>query len=141
MSANDPRAFVDTNVLLYAYSDSSPEKGKRALELVSELWESRRGCLSIQVLQEFCYGCLRKNLLKESLVLQSVVSDLSLWTVYSPTTSDILGALAIRERYKLSFWDSMIVRCASELGCTTLYSEDLNTGQTILGLQIVNPFA
>lgn len=141
MSASEPKAFVDTNVLLYAYSDSSPIKGKVALDLVTDLWDSRRGCISIQVLQEFCFGCLRKRLLKESLVLHSVVSDLALWHVYSPAPSDVLNALHVQERYKLSFWDSMIVQCASMSGCSILYSEDLNAGQTILGMRIVNPFA
>ena len=58
MSGN--RRFVDTNILLYAHDDSAGDKRDQARALVEQLWESRDGCLSVQVLQEFFVNVTRK---------------------------------------------------------------------------------
>ena len=50
-------------------------------------------------------------------------------------------ASTIEEENGLSFWDALIVRSAQELGCTIVWSEDLNDGQHVDGIQIRNPFA
>jgi predicted nucleic acid-binding protein len=109
------RMFVDTNILLYAYDDSAGTKRDQARALLEELWESREGCLSVQVLQEFFVNATRK--------------------IAKP-----LSAIGIHQRAGISFWDSMIVRSAAEMGCNVLYSEDLNTGQDYSGVRVENPF-
>lgn len=66
---------------------------------------------------------------------------LSRWATHSPMAGDVLAASAISEDNGISFWDAMIVRSASELGCPLLWTQDLNHGQVIAGVRIANPFA
>jgi predicted nucleic acid-binding protein len=139
MSAN--YRFVDTNVLVYAHDDSAGAKRDQARLLVEQLWDSREGCLSVQVLQEFFVTVTRK--IARPLGLEpakEIVADLSRWHVHVPAADDVLGAIGIHQRDEISFWDAMIVRSAAEMGCAVLYSEDLNTGQKYSGVPVENPF-
>jgi predicted nucleic acid-binding protein len=67
-------------------------------------------------------------------------ADFSRWHVHVPAAEDVLGAIGIHQRTGISFWDAMIVRSAAEMGCTALYSEDLNPGQEYSGVRAENPF-
>jgi predicted nucleic acid-binding protein len=139
MSAN--RRFVDTNILLYAHDDSAGTKHHQARTLVEQLWNSREGCLSVQVLQEFFVNVTRK--IPKPLspdTAKEIIADLSHWHVHVPAADDVLGAISIHQRAGISFWDSMIVRSATEMGCDVLYSEDLNAGQDYFGVRAENPF-
>ena len=71
---------------------------------------------------------------------KEIVADLSHWHMHVPGADDVLGAIGIHQRAGISFWDSMIVRSAAEMGCEVLYSEDLNTGQDYSGVRAENPF-
>lgn len=139
MSGN--RKFVDTNVLVYAHDVTAGDRHDRARALLEELWDSREGCLSVQVLQEFFVTTTRKipKPLEASRAGQ-IISDLALWHVHAPAARDVLAAIDIHQQTGASFWDAMIVRSAQELSCRTLYSEDLNPGQTYAGVQVSNPF-
>ena len=135
------RRFVDTNILLYAHDDSAGTKRDRARALLEQLWDSREGCLSVQVLQEFFVNATRKipkPLSAET--AKEIVADLSHWHMHVPGADDVLGAIGIHQRAGISFWDSMIVRSAAEMGCDVLYSEDLNAGQDYSGVRAENPF-
>jgi len=138
---SDRPQFVDTNILIYAHDRSAGTKHERARALLTELWESGDGCLSIQVLQEFYVNITRKvaRPLPPDTARQ-IIADLGHWTVHSPTVDDVLNAIALQERHGLSFWDAMIVASAMQLGCLVLWSEDLNDGQEYDGARIVNPF-
>jgi predicted nucleic acid-binding protein len=139
MSGN--RQFVDTNILLYAHDDSAGTKRDQARALVEQLWESRDGCLSVQVLQEFFVNVTRKITKPLSVeTAKGIVADLSHWHMHVPAADDVLGAIGIHQRAGISFWDSMIVHSAAEMGCTVLYSEDLNAGQDYSGVRVRNPF-
>jgi len=140
MSVDDSPAFVDTNVFLYAYSTDSVIKRQAAKDLTAALWRTNRGCISIQVIQEFTNAALKKRIFTETAKIESVIRDLGEWNVHMPTIEDVLDAARLRERFQLSFWDAMIVHSAAALGCTVFYSEDLNHGQVIDGVRIVNPF-
>jgi len=132
--------FVDTNVLLYAYDHSEPAKQGRAQELLEDLWRRREGCLSVQVLQEFYVNATRK--LSRSLdapTARQIVEDYSQWIIHAPTTRDVLAGIDLHQAHRLSFWDAMILTSALELGCTILWSEDLNPGQHFEGLEVRNP--
>ena len=140
---NEPRdlQFIDTNILIYAHDLSAGEKNARARKLVERLWESRLGCLSIQVLQEFYVNVTEKvarPLMPE--VAAQIISDLSVWQVHRPGAQDVLDAIRMQQRYQLSFWDSMIVASAIQMGCRTLWSEDLNPGQTYDQVTVASPF-
>lgn len=140
MSANPE--FVDTNVLIYAHDRSAGMKHDRARSLLQELWDSRAGCLSIQVLQEFYVNITRKVALPLSPeTAAEIITDLSAWQIHRPDVSDILEAIRLQTRLQLSFWDAMIIASANKLGCHTVWSEDLNAGQTYGDAVVQNPFA
>jgi predicted nucleic acid-binding protein len=71
---------------------------------------------------------------------KEIVADSSHWHMRVPGADDVLGAFGIHQRAGISFWDSMIVRSAAEMGCNVLYSEDLNAGQNYSGVRAENPF-
>ena len=142
-SSFDPapgRCFIDTNVLVYAEAADAPDKQARALALLRALHAEGRGILSIQVLQEYCQVALRKMSLSPSHV-RAQLHLLEQFEVFEPTPALVVQALDLHETRRLSFYDALIVAAALNSACTTLYSEDLNAGETIRGLRIVNPFA
>jgi len=63
------------------------------------------------------------------------------WQLHRPNEEDVLDAIRAQVRYPLSFWDAMIVVSANQLGCRTVWSEDLNYGQTYGSVTVMNPFA
>jgi predicted nucleic acid-binding protein len=69
------------------------------------------------------------------------VRDLGRWTVFAPSADDVLSAIALARQHRLSFWDAMIVEAASQLGCNTLWTEDLQDGLRLRGVLVRNPFA
>jgi predicted nucleic acid-binding protein len=126
--------FVDTNVLLYAHDDSAGEKHDQARALVERLWESREGCLSIQVLQEFFVNVTRK--IAKPLgaeTAKAVVADFSSWYLHVPGADDVLAAIGIHQRTGISFRDAMIVRSAGEIGCAVLCVLDREIADRYLG--------
>ncbi|MDR2896760.1 MAG: PIN domain-containing protein [Propionibacteriaceae bacterium] len=134
--------FLDTNVLLYAYDASAGDKHNRAAELVLELARSHQAAISVQVMQEFYANAVSK--IAKRLTPDAAVERLrafSHWAIHSPMADDAINAALLATRHQLSYWDSMIVNSAAQLGCTVLWSEDLNSGQVIEGLMIRNPFA
>ena len=135
------RTFLDTNVLVYAHDRSAGEKHEIARDAVLDLWESGLGILSTQVLQEFFTAVTRK-IAKPMVVAaaRQIIEDLLKWTVVINDGDSILAAVDILERYKLSFWDSMIIQAAVRGGADVLLSEDLSGGQTIHGVRLENPF-
>jgi predicted nucleic acid-binding protein len=141
MNAGEPpNEFIDTNVLVYAFDSSAGEKQITAQALVNRLLDGS-GCLSIQVLQEFFVNMTRKISLPLSIAeVASLVQDLSSWKVFAPTADDVLAAIALSQQAQLNFWDAMILHSAAASKCGVLWSEDLNDGQTVLGVEIRNPF-
>lgn len=136
------KCFVDTNILMYAHDRSAGVKHERARRLIEQLWDSGLGVLSTQVLQELCINLRRK--LRQPLPVVEVrqlITDYSSWEVITNTAESILQALEIEQRYKLSFWDALIIQAAEISGATVLYSEDLAPGQRYRGVQLVNPLA
>lgn len=130
-----PGEFVDSNVLLYLTSTSSKSTvAGRILDL--------RPTVSVQVLNEMANVISRKFKRDWSDVERFLAQVTPLLDVH-PLTQDIhRSALLIVDRYKLSWWDALIVSAALSLGCDTLYSEDMHDGLVIDGqLTIVNPFA
>jgi predicted nucleic acid-binding protein len=134
------KCFVDTNILIYAHDRTAGIKHQRARALLEELWESGRGVISTQVLQELCINLRRRSNhplpLEE---LRRIVREYSTWETIVNTPEAVLKTLEIEARYKISFWDALIVQAAEEGGVATLYSEDLSHGQRYFGIQVVNP--
>lgn len=142
MSADRSGEFVDSNVLVYAHSRASAEKRDRASELLDRLWVSGGGSVSIQVLQEFFVIVTRKVPQPLSIGEASeIVEDYSRWTVYCPEPKDLSAAIDIHRRFRISFWDAMIIHSARRLNCGVLWTEDLTNGQTYAGVTVRDPFS
>ena len=135
------RYFVDTNVLMYAHDSAAGEKHQRAKALVEELWETRMGVVSTQVLQELAVNLGRKA--KKPLdakATRDVVSDYLTWQIVVNGGDSILEALDLEAKYQISFWDALIVQAAHVSGAEVLYSEDLSDGQAYGAVRVINPF-
>ena len=132
--------FLDTSVLVYSVDEGVPEKRQRARELVAQSLTNASGCISYQVVQEtvnVLTGKFGTPLDRVRRLLDEVL--IPLWQI-NPTGSLYQSAISLRSQHSLSFYDSLIVAAALEAGCTRLYSEDLQHGQQIQRLTILNPF-
>jgi len=132
--------FIDTNVFLYSISDLAEEQEKatraRAL-LLNESWG-----WSIQVAGEFFVAATsakRQFQLPPSQAAEFIKTWLNFPTA-AISSSTLLRALEIQQRFRLSYWDAAIIAAASELECHTLYTEDLSDGQNYDGVVVINPF-
>jgi predicted nucleic acid-binding protein len=142
MSGSPAREFVDANVLVYAFDSSAGRKRELAAHLLERLWESESGRLSVQVLQEFFVTITRKVASPLTTAeAEDRVRELAAWSVFAPTADDVLHAIAVARKMKVSFWDAMILHAAAESGCDVCWSEDLNAGQCWRDVQIRDPFA
>jgi predicted nucleic acid-binding protein len=131
------KSFLDTNVLIYAFSASEPEKRStaRRLWLMPETW------ISTQVINETCSILTRKFKLpfqEAAIAVEQMVRTLPVLTV---DVAIIRKALALAEQHPHNFYDALMLAAAVHLGCETLYSEDLQDGATIYGVRIIDPFA
>ena len=131
--------FIDTNILVYAHDGGAGAKHDRAVDLLVRLFEDARGALSIQVLSEF-YSAAIKKLAMKSEEVEEVISDLGVWTLHIPGHTDLLRASRLHRRYKISWWDALILNSAIELGCSVLWTEDLADGQRYGSVMARNPF-
>ena len=132
--------FVDTNILVYAHDSSAGLKHKRARSLIEGLWNSGRGVLSTQVLQELCINVRRKAghpLSAEQ--TRRLVQDYLSWEIVVNTPTSVIQALDIEVRHKISFWDALILQAAESCGAAILYSEDLTAGRRYGSIRVVNP--
>ena len=131
--------FVDTNVFIYALDDADRKKQEVARNWRAELWRRRQGRISFQVLQEFYAKVTHKwpNARQDA---RSEVRDLLAWRPVSVDSAILDHAWKIQDRYQLSFWDALIVAAAQSVSCRYLLTEDLQAGQDLDGLLIVNPF-
>jgi len=135
------KVFVDTNVLVYAYDIDAGHKRQIALNIMKDLWRVGLGILSTQTMQEFFVTVTgRINTPLDSSEAADIIKRLSKWDVVINTTETIFEAIMVHERYKYSFWDSLIIASAIEGGAKIILSEDLADKQTIKGVAIKNPF-
>ena len=134
--------FVDTSVLVYDRDRRDPPKHERARTWMSALWQHPGlGVVSSQVLTEFYWTVTRKlrpGLSEEA--ARRYVRTLFAWDVVEVDQTAIAEAWAIQDRFELSFWDSLVVAAARLARCRTLLTEDLQDGQDLDGLLVVNPF-
>lgn len=145
MSADDSKGrglvFLDTNVLIYAYDAKDPQKYRKANQLIDMCLAAECAVISTQVVQELCNVAILKLRIPPKMIIETVDTFFSQIVAHVPDAAFYTRALILLERHSLSFYDALIVQAALDLGCTTLYSEDLQAGQTFGSLTIVNPFA
>ena len=132
--------FIDTNILLYSISQHAAESRKR--DIAVALLDRNDLALSVQVLQEFyvqATRATRRDALPHDLAAGLVRTWLR-FRVQETTVAVLLGALEIRARHGLSYWDAAIVAAARALGCRQLLSEDMSHGREVEGVLITDPF-
>jgi len=133
--------FVDTNILLYARDASEAVKQKKAESILKQLWETRSGRVSTQVLNEYYVNVtqkLRPGLTKEE--AWKDIEDLNSWNPAPIDMNLLQRGKDFQQQYSLSWWDSLILAAADKTSCSMVYSEDLSDGQSYLGITVVNPF-
>jgi predicted nucleic acid-binding protein len=135
-------SFIDTNVFIYSLERLDERKADKAERLIESSIATGNACISFQVVQECLNTAIRKAEIpltvdEMNLYLNSVLRPL--YRV-QPSLRLYQSALEIKDRYRFSFYDSLIIAAALEAGCLTLFSEDLQHGQQIEGLTIENPF-
>jgi predicted nucleic acid-binding protein len=134
------KCFVDTNILIYAHDRAAGKKHERARDLLEDLWATGLGVLSTQVLQELCINLQRK--VARPLPVDDIrllIQDYLTWEIVINTAESVLRALEFQVRYRLSFWDALVVQAAERSGAAILYSEDLAAGQHYGDIEVVNP--
>ncbi|MEE8583523.1 MAG: PIN domain-containing protein [Acidobacteriota bacterium] len=133
--------FVDTNLLVYFRDSSEAEKQVKAAAWVAFLWERRLGRLSAQVLNEYYTIVTRK--LKPGLSRETARSDIRDLLSWRPLALDeqvVQKAWSLEDQFSISWWDALIASAAQLTGCAVLLSEDLQDGQDLGGLLVVDPF-
>ena len=136
------RFFLDTNVFVYTFDPGAHTKAKRSLELIRMALDTGRGIVSYQVVQEFFNVALRRF----APPMSAGEAEQYLVTVFRPllaihsSTALYLEALRVSEKYRIGWYDSLIVAAALEGNCNTLYSEDFQHGRKLEGLKIENPY-
>ena len=133
--------LLDTNVLLYAVGAAAEDAEKRGRAL--DLLAGRDLALSVQVLQEFYVQATRSSRAGALTHAEATafIKALQRFPVQAITLEVMRAAFAIRERFGLSYWDSVILAAAHTRGCDAVYSEDLSAGQDYDGVRVINPFA
>ncbi len=133
--------FVDTNVLAYAHDATEITRQPVARAVLDDLWRSRSGTLSTQVLQEFYVVATRKfDPPIPRREARHLVDAYAQWPLVLVDAPLILAASQLEERHTLSFWDALIVEAARRAGAGRLLSEDLQSGRRLAGVVIDNPF-
>jgi predicted nucleic acid-binding protein len=135
----DSLVFVDSNVFLYAMDEADPQKQRIAQNWRTELWRNRQGRISFQVLGEFYVNAVRiRPAARED--ARSEVRDLLTWNPVVTDAALLERGWKLQERYRLSYWDALIVGAARAASCRYLLTEDFQAGQKLDGIEVVNPF-
>lgn len=136
------RFFLDTNIFVYLFDQSATHKTEGADRLISQALATGKGAISYQVVQEFFNVAYRR--FPEPMHLEQAEQFLStilrpLWVVHS-SPALCLRAFQMVERFRLQWYDALIVAGAHEAKCGILYSEDFQDGQKFEDLHVRNPF-
>ena len=133
------RVFLDTNILIYAYSNDEKQKQRIALELINKY--SQNIIISTQVINELTNVLFKKFKIDAPIIEESILELDNIFKIKQFSLTTQIKAIHIKEKYKLQYYDSLIVSSALENNCTILYSEDMQNSQIIDNkLTITNPF-
>jgi len=132
------RIFVDTNIFIYLFSKSDEEKRGKCREFFNKADINAQFVVSIQVINEFTAVMLQKFKIPTDEV-KSIIDVMSSFELVEIDLSLIKSALDIKNRNQLSYWDSLIVSAAKSAHCNSILTEDLNSGQIIEEMEVLNP--
>ncbi|WP_041611049.1 PIN domain-containing protein [Treponema primitia] len=133
---SDDVAFLDTNVLIYAYSEDDLRKQNIAVNAI----DTHKCIVSTHILNEFCNVCIKKLHYPIDQILESINEILHACALFMVNENTIKEALVIQDRYKYSYYDSLVIASALKCECTLLLSEDLQDSQKINNTTIKNIF-
>lgn len=129
------RFFFDSNILLYVFMDQDDRKNQIAAELIKD-----GGVISYQIINEVSLNLIKKAFYSEAETESTVKLMFDFFELADFSKSQILLASQIRSQLKISFWDSIVLSSSVSASCPVLYSEDMQSGLTIMGTEIINPF-
>ena len=133
--------LLDTNILLYTLDERSPDRRRRATEVLSALIQASRGHLSVQALAEFSNASLKKFAVDPNRTLTNVQNFKRTFTVHPLTAAIVSEALRGVRDYQLAYYDAQMWACAKLNNLGAIFSEDFNVGARLEGVEFVNPFA
>ena len=135
------RAFLDTNILVYAYDQHDPVKQKKAQELITTGIEQENLVLSVQVLGEF-FNVVTRRIPRPvtSDEAREIITSISILPVQEIDLAMVNRAIDIHKKYQIAYWDALIISAAERSGCKLILSEDLSDGQTYHDIFVRNPF-
>ena len=134
------RSFFDTNILAYTDDAAEPAKQATALKLHAGCHRRGQAVVSTQVLQEYFVTVTRKMGV-DPVIARRKLELFTRMSVVVNQVSDVLAAVDLARLHTLSFWDALIVRAAQQAECRVIYSEDMQHGWKVDGVEVVNPFA
>jgi predicted nucleic acid-binding protein len=136
----DDKIFIDTNIFVYAYTGDDKTKHSSAQKIIRDRFKSQNTIISTQVLSEF-YSAMTKIKIAHMAIRNIIYEIVSASTVSAATVQTIEKALFLKEKYAYSWWDSLILSSALESDCSRVYSEDMQHGQIIENVLLIeNPF-
>jgi predicted nucleic acid-binding protein len=131
--------FLDTNFLVYCFSEDEPEKRQKCLDILARAKDEASFVISTQVLNEFA-AVMIKKFNQSPIEVKAIIKDLSLFEVVNMDTELILEAIDIHILHQISYWDSLVISGAKSARCAVILTEDLNHDQEVAGVKVQNPF-
>ena len=133
------KVFFDTNILVYAQDLSTPRKQAICEELLLQYGDVEHAAVSTQVMQEYYVNLVKLG--AAPLAAKTLMNALRALDIVTTTPEMVERGIDISIRNQVSFWDALVIAAASAARCARLYTEDMNHGQVIAGVQIWNPFS
>ena len=134
------KIFLDTNLLVYSMDKNDPRKKEQSREVLRTIRDEYRGVISTQVMQEFYVAATRK-LGVDPLLAKNIIQQFENFEVVIISPEIIYEAIDCSMISQLSFWDALIIVSAERAKCREIWTEDLNHGQIIRGVKVVNPLS
>lgn len=131
--------FIDTNVWVYALTEQDHAKKKIAAELISKTYLEDTICVNAQVLKEFANFAFKRTK-KSADEINAMLKKMSSYSFVPDTKELVMQAAALKERYDVGFYDSLMLSAANKAKCDVIYTEDLNSGQKYGAVTAINPF-
>ena len=131
--------FIDTNVWVYALTEQDHAKKKIAAELISKTYLEDTICVNAQVLKEFANFAFKRTK-KSADEINAMLKKMSSYSFVPDTKELVMQAVALKERYDVGFYDSLMLSAANKAKCDVIYTEDLNSGQKYGAVTAINPF-
>ena len=133
------KIFLDTNILVYTVDRNDKKKLSKARKILEHLTKTDIPVISTQVLQEF-YSATTTKLKLDKIIAKNIIHNFRNIEIVNVDLGIIEQGIDISILSQISFWDGLIIASAEHANCSLIYSEDLNSNQTIRGIKIINPF-